>query len=81
MKYYTTYIVRIIIGIIIGGVAFYSCSLVPRYNNLLTLIIEIIVCATVVIAGLLIVSFKTQEFDYLRGYLLRGIRRELVSSK
>ncbi|WP_026509722.1 lipopolysaccharide biosynthesis protein [Butyrivibrio sp. LC3010] len=75
IKYYMTYIIRMGIGIIIGSVAFFACSLVPNFNDLATLIIDIFISATIVLTGLYIVSFNTDEFRYLKEYIFRGIRK------
>ncbi len=71
IKYYTTYIIRMGIGIIIGGLAFGACSLMPDLNDLTTLIIDIFISATIVLAGLYMVSFRTEEFKYLKKYIFR----------
>ena len=73
MRYYTTYIIMLVIGIMIGGFAFIICSLVPDIDNLATLIIDIFISATIALAGLYIVSFNTEEFRYLKRSIFRNV--------
>ncbi len=72
MHYYKQYIIRVILGFVIGGAAYVLCSLIPDCNDVLKLVIYTVISATVTIAGLYLYSFRLEEFKHLKKYVFRG---------
>lgn len=75
ISYYTTYIIRLLYGVLLGGIVHFVCRHLPAFNVLTTLILNTIVAAVLTLAGLLLYSFRQEEFKYLKGYFLKGLKK------
>lgn len=70
--YYKRYIIRLILGFTIGSIIYTLCSFVPASSDIVRLIIYSIICVVFTMGGLFLYSFKLEEFQHLKKYLLRG---------